>query len=97
MNGLALAALIAEGLAFAVWAYAMFRALFAVRALAAAESGSPFPGPISFLRGVRLWLTDPAWRGGRRLLAWASLALALAMAAQALAVFASLPGQAPGG
>lgn len=97
MNGLVLAALIVEGLAFAVWAYAMFRALFAIRGLAVGETGSPFPGPLSFLRAVRLWLADPASRGGRRLLAWASLALALAMAAQALAVFASLPGQAPGG
>ena len=54
--------LILQGLAFAVWAFFFFRALFQIRGIAARETGRFNPGPVSFLAAARVWMRDPATR-----------------------------------
>ena len=57
--------LIVQGLAFAVWAFFFFRALFQIRGIAARETGRFNPGPVSFLAAARIWMRDPATRTTR--------------------------------
>jgi hypothetical protein len=57
--------LIAQGVAFLVWAVLSFRAIFQIRAIAAGRTGQTFPGPISFLSAAGNWLRDPAHRLAR--------------------------------
>jgi uncharacterized membrane protein len=57
-----IAFLIIQGLAFAVWTFFFFRALFQIRAIAARETDSFNPGPVSFLAAARVWMRDPATR-----------------------------------
>lgn len=51
--------LIVQGLCFALWAALSFRALFQIRAIAAGRTGQMFPGPVSFLSAMGVWLSDP--------------------------------------
>ena len=57
--------LICQGLFFLLWAGLSFRAIFQIRSIAAGRTGQMFPGPISFLQAMTLWLKDPAQRGTR--------------------------------
>ena len=66
---------IAMGALFLSWAALMFYALFSVRRIAAAKTGSLNPGPGATLRAWRVWFTDPASRPRARLLAWLTGAL----------------------
>ncbi|WP_420396650.1 hypothetical protein [Nioella sp.] len=54
--------LIAQGLCFALWAVLSFRAVFQICAIAAGRSGQMFPGPVSFLSALGVWLKDPSHR-----------------------------------
>ena len=54
--------LVLQGLAFAVWAFFFFRALFQIRRIAVRETGRFNPGPVSFLSAARVWMRDPATR-----------------------------------
>ncbi len=54
-----------QGIAFAIWIFFFFKALFQIRAIAAAETGSIYPGPFSFLAAMRVWMRDPATRKTR--------------------------------
>ncbi|WP_306047104.1 hypothetical protein [Nioella sp. MMSF_3534] len=54
--------LIAQGPCFALWAVLSFRAVFQIRAIAASRSGQMFPGPVSFLSAMGVWLKDPSHR-----------------------------------
>ena len=65
MNGSILFLLIAQGLCFALWAFLSFRALFQIRAIAAGRTGQMFPGPVSFLSAMGVWLKDPSHRAAR--------------------------------
>lgn len=56
-----------QSLAFAVWAFASFRALFGGRRLAVEATGSFNPGPFSFVSGLRRWLQSEAGRSTARL------------------------------
>jgi hypothetical protein len=67
--------LILEGLVFALWAFLMFRSLFRLRARAARETGSAFPGPFATLRAVGDWLRDPATKSDRMTLLAVTLVL----------------------
>ena len=70
-----------QSFAFLFWAIEMFRVLFHLRAMAEAETGQVFSGPVTSLRMVRGWLKDPARRGQRiRLLALTVLLFALNVA-----------------
>lgn len=51
-----------QGVAFAVWAAVFFRALFQIRAISVAQTGSALPGPGAFLRAAGQWMKDPAHR-----------------------------------
>lgn len=55
-------ALSVQGIAFAVWTFLSFRAIFQIRAIAASDTGQVFPGPVSFLQAMGVWLKDPAHR-----------------------------------
>lgn len=57
--------LIAQALCFVLWAVLSFRALFQIRAIAAGRTGQMFPGPLSLLSALGVWLRDPARRGAR--------------------------------
>jgi hypothetical protein len=57
--------LILQGLAFAIWAFFFFRALFQIRAIAARETDSFNPGPVSVVAATRVWMRDPATRTTR--------------------------------
>ena len=54
--------LIIQILAFAIWSFFFFKALFQVRAIAARETDSFNPGPVSFVAAARVWMRDPATR-----------------------------------
>ncbi|GGL66086.1 hypothetical protein [Wenxinia marina] len=64
-----------QGAAFLAWAALMFRTLFLLRRRAADRTGAMFPGPLTFLAEVRIWLRDPGERGPRRALSLVTLAL----------------------
>ena len=51
---------------FAMWAFSMFRLIFAVRARAVARTGKAWPGPRDTLQEWRNWLRDPAFKQERR-------------------------------
>ena len=55
-------------LIFLVWAVSLFRAMFQVRRIAADRTNSINPGPFSTLAAWRVWLSDPARAGAKRLL-----------------------------
>lgn len=61
--------LIAQGVCFALWTALSFRAVFQIRAIAASHSGQMFPGPVSFMSAMGVWLKDPSHRLTRGL--WA--------------------------
>ena len=69
MDSSILILLIAQGLCFALWTGLSFRAVFQIRVIAASRSGQMFPGPVSFLSAMGVWLKDPAHRLTRGL--WA--------------------------
>lgn len=74
MSSSAIALLSVQGVAFAIWAVAFFRALFGAQARARADTGRAYPGPLHFLRAMRSWIAEPANRVWVRL--WlASLAV----------------------
>jgi len=51
-----------QSVCFALWAVLSYRALFQIRAIAAGRSGQVFPGPVTFLSAMGVWLNDPAHR-----------------------------------
>lgn len=65
MDSSILILLITQGLCFALWAVLSFRALFRIRAIATGRTGQMFPGPVSFLSAMDVWLKDPAQRAIR--------------------------------
>lgn len=65
MDNSILLQLVAQGLCFIVWAAVSFRAIFQIRGIAAGRTGQMFPGPVSFLSALGIWLKDPARRGAR--------------------------------
>ncbi|MBL4810936.1 MAG: hypothetical protein JKX69_00935 [Rhodobacteraceae bacterium] len=66
---------IIQGLIFVIWARCAFRALFAAQGFAKEISGSSFPGPFDFIKGVRSWLADPSTVKERWFFALSSVAL----------------------
>lgn len=58
--------LIMGGIVFAMWAFSMFRTLFAMRRRAVERTGKSMPGPADTLREWGIWLRDPAFRQERR-------------------------------
>lgn len=69
------ALLAVQGVVFAAWAFLMFRSLFRLRRRAVERSGRMIPGVRDTLEGYRAFLTLPEFRGDRRLLGAATLAL----------------------
>jgi len=65
MDNSILILLATQGLCFVVWAVLSFRAIFQIRAIAAGRTGRMFPGPVSFLSAMGIWLKDPARRNAR--------------------------------
>ena len=65
MDGSILILLIAQGLCFALWAALSFRAIFQIRAIAEGRTGQVFPGPVSFLSAMGVWMKDPLHRVAR--------------------------------
>ena len=57
--------LLVQGIAFLLWAFLSFRAIFQIRAMAAAQTGQDLPGPVPFMRAAGLWLRNPAHRLAR--------------------------------
>lgn len=58
--------LIMGGIVFAMWAFSMFRTLFAMRRRAVERTGKSMPGTADTLREWGIWLRDPAFRQERR-------------------------------
>lgn len=57
-----------QGAVFAVWAFWMFKVLFALRRRAVAETGRAFPGPGATLKQVADFLQVPEFASDRRVL-----------------------------
>ncbi|MEW9918359.1 hypothetical protein AB2B41_01990 [Marimonas sp. MJW-29] len=55
-----------SAIVFAMWAFSMFRTLFAMRRRASERTGKALPGPIDTLTEWGIWLRDPAYRSERR-------------------------------
>ena len=51
---------------FGMWAFSMFRLIFALCARAVARTGKDWPGPVDTLQEWRNWLRDPAFKQERR-------------------------------
>lgn len=73
---------------FALWAIQMFRVLFHLRARDEAKTGQYLGGPVTFLRSFRNWLSDPAVRTERFILALLTMVLLLSIVT--FATFAAL-------
>lgn len=73
-------------LAFLIWAFFMFRTLFAIRRRASEATGSTNPGPGSTLAAWGAWFRDPAERRARRQLAVSTLAVIASVAAFTLLI-----------
>ena len=80
-----------QGIAFAVWAFFMFKTLFLLRRRAVARTGRSFIGPIAFLNEIRHWLAAPADRRDRVILFTALLLLVVLVAITSLGV--SIPAE----
>ena len=65
---------------FAMWAFSMFRALFAMRRRTVARTGKTMPGPGDTLTEWRIWLREPDYRTERRQLFFQTIAV-IALAA----------------
>ncbi len=80
MTTLTIAILGLQTVLFAAWAFCAFRILFHLRRAAVARTGSQFPGPLTFIAQVRLWLSDAAEAGWRRTFAGLTVAMMAAIA-----------------
>jgi hypothetical protein len=68
-------ALILQGLVFVTWAGLMFWNLFAIRQIGRGPRYGGQPGLTATLDSFRIFLTAPEWRGRRRALGAATLAV----------------------
>ena len=57
-----------QGVVFTVWAFWMFKVLFALRRRAVAETGRAFPGPGATLKQFADFLRVPEFAADRRVL-----------------------------
>lgn len=70
--------LVAQGVVFLLWTVQIFAVLFHIRARAQKVTGQVFPGPLTALRMMAEWGTDPDQRGPRlRLIVLTLLLLAI--------------------
>lgn len=60
---------------FAMWAFSMFRALFAMRKRASARTGKSVPSPVDTLTEWGIWLRAPEFQRERRQLLFQTLAM----------------------
>lgn len=77
--------LVFQALAFAGWAWCMYRALFRLSGRAVERAQSLAPGPRAQLAVLRDFLQSPEHARDRRAVGWSSLALLAAIIAFALA------------
>ncbi|MDG3041310.1 hypothetical protein [Roseicyclus marinus] len=67
--------LVLQGLVFIAWAGLMFRTLFLLRARAADQTGTTFPGPGQFIAQAGHWLRSDEDRAERKTLGFMTFVL----------------------
>jgi hypothetical protein len=80
-----IALLALQGVVFLLWTVTAFRILFHLWRRSTVRTGTPFAGPVTFVRTVGDWLGDPAERGWR----WALLTLTVAVMGLSFATYAA--------
>lgn len=75
MTPLGILAYVFSGLVFVMWAFSMFRTLFAMRRRVSARTGKALPGPVDTLTEWAIWLRAPRFRAERRQLLFQTVAM----------------------
>ena len=75
MTPLGILSYVLTAIVFAMWAFSMFRTLFAMQRRAVARTGKTLPGPIDTLAEWGIWLRDPALGRERRQLLFQTIAM----------------------
>lgn len=75
MTPLGILSYVLTAIVFAMWAFSMFRTLFALQRRAALRTGRSFPGPVDTLTEWGIWLRDPAFQTERRQLLFQTIGM----------------------
>lgn len=75
MTPFGILAYVLTAIVFVMWAFSMFRTLFAMRRRASARTGKSLPGPIDTMTEWGIWLRMPEYQRERRQLLFQTIAM----------------------